>query len=498
MPVTSQEQRGRQSEMPDLSSVLGHLDTTNFLFRDDEAHAVIREQNPAASPDASTFLQMNTNEDKFPVLVRHERDGSMHYALDLATSQSGSGTSDSQSQAPSHDSGWNPPSSTHRHHAQQLSLPMNSFSRPTATQAEEYDYGTNGTSAEPQSTPKKSMNGNRHSMDVKFSPFNESKRSSYHSTTSNGVAANGVPKLQSSYSANDIPTLKNGNGTNGAGNSSNAFNTHAEQHLHNHNASLGRKPNNRLSQEYNLSRTQDQEGSSFNSLRGRSNLHASAAPFSIPVTASQGLGNLNGNLHGSLNGSLASTTSSVAAPAYGVTATGYGYTSFGNGVGNGLGSGMNMLSMGLQGMHLGHQMGMQQPGFQHGMYPPGPYNQYGPGAYQNNYGGQQGPFRDSQARVIQSRRMQNGEGELARFLLVRFKRTRSLTASLDANRFAHLDLMTMSAADIYQLCKDQHGCRFLQKKLEERNPEYLEIIFRETNPYVIELMTGMFFLSPIC
>lgn len=52
------------------------------------------------------------------------------------------------------------------------------------------------------------------------------------------------------------------------------------------------------------------------------------------------------------------------------------------------------------------------------------------------------------------------------------------------------DLKTMPRGEIYALCKDQHGCRFLQKKLEERNPEYLQIIFEETNPYVVELMTG--------
>lgn len=54
------------------------------------------------------------------------------------------------------------------------------------------------------------------------------------------------------------------------------------------------------------------------------------------------------------------------------------------------------------------------------------------------------------------------------------------------------DLKTMPRHEIYTLCKDQHGCRFLQKKLEERNSEYLDIIFEETAPHVVELMTGKF------
>lgn len=45
--------------------------------------------------------------------------------------------------------------------------------------------------------------------------------------------------------------------------------------------------------------------------------------------------------------------------------------------------------------------------------------------------------------------------------------------------------------EIYALCKDQHGCRYLQKKLEERNPEHIHLIFTETNPHVVDLMTGI-------
>jgi hypothetical protein len=45
---------------------------------------------------------------------------------------------------------------------------------------------------------------------------------------------------------------------------------------------------------------------------------------------------------------------------------------------------------------------------------------------------------------------------------------------------------------IYDLCKDQHGCRYLQKQLEERNPDHVHMIWLETNQHVIELMTDPF------
>lgn len=44
--------------------------------------------------------------------------------------------------------------------------------------------------------------------------------------------------------------------------------------------------------------------------------------------------------------------------------------------------------------------------------------------------------------------------------------------------------------EIFPLCKDQHGCRYLQKKLEENTPHYRDMIFAETFDHFSELMTG--------
>uniref|UniRef100_A0A060T4L6 ARAD1C41778p n=1 Tax=Blastobotrys adeninivorans TaxID=409370 RepID=A0A060T4L6_BLAAD len=67
---------------------------------------------------------------------------------------------------------------------------------------------------------------------------------------------------------------------------------------------------------------------------------------------------------------------------------------------------------------------------------------------------------------------------------------RRRTSENDA-RFNNADLESM-ASEIYSLCKDQHGCRFLQKKLQEQNPRYVDLVFTHTCPHVVELMTDPF------
>ncbi|CAK9187082.1 unnamed protein product [Ilex paraguariensis] len=45
---------------------------------------------------------------------------------------------------------------------------------------------------------------------------------------------------------------------------------------------------------------------------------------------------------------------------------------------------------------------------------------------------------------------------------------------------------------LFSVTKDQHGCRFLQQKIEEGNPEEIEIIFSELKGHVCELMIHQF------
>jgi hypothetical protein len=417
MPVTSLDLRGRDN-LPDLASVLGHIDTTGYLFGEED-----KEHNPAASPDHKAYLQMSNTDDKFPILVRRDGAGNgtklsaSSAALDLALSQSPG--PDSQSH------GWQ----GYRHRQAQQSLPTNTFRK--ASQVDEYDVGqANGNG---DNTPNKNMANNRRSVEFNLSP--ESKRSSFASPT------NGMPKLTQSYSASDVPTLKNGtsaNGTNGIG-----FNTHAEQHLHNHNANLGRIPFNTLNNRH--SREMPNGNQEYRT--AYSGLHASAAPFGPPMTSAS-LGNGVAGTVGSPTMSQYSTTPASNAPYFNYN--------------------MSMLTGSMTGLNMG-------PGPQMGGPPTyganGMFGGNGSAPYYNPYAtyGPSGRVQDSQARVIQSRRLQN-----------------------DANRFMNYDLKTMPRHEIYSLCKDQHGCRFLQKKLEERTAENLQIIFDETAPHVVELMTDPF------
>ncbi|KAK9694553.1 hypothetical protein K7432_013376 [Basidiobolus ranarum] len=59
------------------------------------------------------------------------------------------------------------------------------------------------------------------------------------------------------------------------------------------------------------------------------------------------------------------------------------------------------------------------------------------------------------------------------------------------NRFQGVSLESL-VGEIHGLCRDQYGCRYLQKKLEEQNPVYTDFIFEEVNGYFVDLMTDPF------
>ncbi|KAL3229993.1 Pumilio homology domain family member 4 [Nakaseomyces bracarensis] len=61
----------------------------------------------------------------------------------------------------------------------------------------------------------------------------------------------------------------------------------------------------------------------------------------------------------------------------------------------------------------------------------------------------------------------------------------------DASRYANASLDEF-IGNIYSLCKDQHGCRFLQKQLDLLGEKASDAIFEETKQYTIELMTDSF------
>ncbi|CAG8976315.1 hypothetical protein HYALB_00005721 [Hymenoscyphus albidus] len=407
MPVT----RSRNG-MPDL---LDPSNTARFLFG---------EEDSATSPDIKNYMNATTTKDNFPILVRGDGYPGMlsasSAALDLATSSSSPGPE-------SHSNGWGMFARPHHRASQsQQSLPMVSQSQ------------TNGASAAQANEPQSPINVRptyRHSIDMNFFEGQEPQISSPPSM------AQTPPKLQSSYSANDVPTMRSG--TNGAPSVNTTPNSHAQQHLHNHNASLGRIPPNamnRLSRELNASEAatlRDAQNGGYQSIQ--SALQANAPPFGPSLT--------QGMSQPQIPAAMTSPTGSQQYP----SPPGY-YPNYN----------MQMLNMGMQNMQLA------QP-----MY--SPHNPYAYGAQGTTVGAAgmytpQATPRDSQARVIQQRRQNDGEA---------------------MNRFANMALEQLGG-EIYTLCKDQHGCRYLQKKLEDRDPNQVHMIWLETNQHVIELMTDPF------
>ena len=446
MPVTSLDMRGR-ADMPDLATVLGHVNTTDFLFGDETDKPARR--NRYSQP----YLRMDTTEDKFPILVRREEDGSVQVssdstALDLALSQ----TPETESQS----NDW--PSFNKNRHSQQ-SLPLNALRRLSQTEDFSQDPSITQSNGISSDNSVKLGASNRRSVEVKFNPFAD-RRSSIVGGPVNGTG-NGVPKLQSSYSTSDIPTVKNPNGA--ATMNAGIPKSRAEQRLHNHNASLGRIPpgavSNRQSREISSNEARLEEQA--NTLRVlNSALQPGAPAFGPSVTAATTSADTFTS-NALTTTSPATGLSSFANPNY--------YDPYGVQMMN-----MDMANMQLNGAPWNNQMAALYQG-QYPQYPQS-YQQYGPGR-----------THEAQTRAVNQRRVQT-DGQPRPFTLDVHDSAANLSA--ETTRWENSRLEELRN-EIYAMCKDQHGCRFLQRALEERNPEHIQLIYEETNQHAVELMTGM-------
>lgn len=345
-------------------------------------------------------------------------------------------------------------------------MPLNTLSNRSSVHADNYDSSQLNSSVE---TPTKTATKTRHSMEVNFGskPF-DSKRSSLISSPQNGFT-NGAPKLTSSLSTNDIPTLKGMNGIPAPSSSQTGGpKTHAEQHLHNHNASIGRIPPNaanRHSRDVSTDLRADETSKNF-TRPAQSALQANAAPFGPTSSA--------GN-----SGSVTPTTNA------GPYNNGSGAAGMVNNTAYYGGYGMPLLN--LNNAFANFNLNGSQPQWG-GQVQSNIYQPQGLDMYQravNTYGN--GRINDSQARVIAQRRQQQNEGKM--IWLTYFGAM--LKFNTENARYANLNLDHMRG-QIYQYCKDQHGCRFLQKKLEEHNADHVQLIFDETKEYVVELMQDPF------
>lgn len=449
MPVTGYDLRVKNNM--DLASALGHVNTASFLFGDDDDHNPAKPQamqQSTTSPDAKTYLQLHTTDDQFPILVRREGDGSMQLsassaALDLALSQS-----------PGPEAQQVTDKATATRHRQ--SLP------PSAMRQTVYPGADNGMSPlngilSDLATAKNTA-ANRRSLEVKFSGIGETRRPSLLSTQAG--ASNGMPKLQSSYSTNDIPTLKSTKISSPAVDHQAAAVQSPRDDYRSPAPSLQSSLHNpttpgRQSQDAPLSFAKPEETNNLFRLP-QSGLQPGAAPFTaanaVPANA-------------------------PAMSPYGAPPPFYG------------GYGMNMLNASFNNMMIGTNGQGQWP----------PPAQMAPPMYPGAYGGysqypQPGALRftDNQSRAVQQRRTQNGEGKAS----ISLDWCASANQVADgSSRFANVKLESLTG-EIHALCKDQHGCRYLQKKLEDRNPEHLQMIFDETSPHVMDLMIGIYACTP--
>jgi len=429
MPITGYDRKRNTTDF----SVLGPVNTTSFLFDDDEddkPSALQSKSTTTSPPSTKTFLQVQQTADGFPKLIRREDNVDLSSsALDLAFARGVEPQQQLTDRATA---------SRHR-----ISLPPSALS-------------SNGNIAPLNSilanADSKLAANNRRSMEVKFTA--ETKRPSLMMTSPPHGTANGVQKTMTSYSTNDIPTLKSINGNTSAATgvpvtsppsqSSNAAEPITSEQTSGLTSRVTSSSTNanRQSRDFAAFTKPEDNGGTFTS--PLSGLHANAIPFG-PL----------GNTQDSPMQNFGNTISPYAQPSY--------YGGYNN---------MHMLNNGLGNMNIGSGYGPQSPW-------PNQMNMYG---QQGGYGGYQqfgqgghavagaGRFGDNQRMSAQQRR-EVQEAAQARYNSI------------------NIDELV---GEIYGLCKDQHGCRFLQRKLDERDEPTVQIIFSEVKEHIIELMTDPF------
>ncbi|RPA84704.1 ARM repeat-containing protein [Ascobolus immersus RN42] len=362
----------------------GQVNTTDFLFGDEENHARKPAQQ-ATSPDVKSYLQMNANDDRFPILVSRDTSGLLSAssaALDLAMSQS-----ETQSIA-----SW---SAVGRQRQAHQSLSASGFAySPSA-----------GLASRAHSYLPESQVGTRRYERNSFGDYRlprSDAEAAPFGMVSSGLQA-GMPKLQSSYSTSDLPTV------------------------HNTGASYPRMT-------FSDRHRRESTTSDLTQMTG-------GLSFGPPIPTT-----------------LAPIAPMLATPA------------------------MSPLpSPGLFSYATVSPMFATAP---FGHYPL--YGTVKLNDFQHPLADYQHTLQPTPMRSVQKQRNTDAE------MFGPSNRSDQTVADRSAaNRFANVNLENL-VGEIYSLCKDQHGCRFLQKKLEERNPAYVQIIFMETNSHVVELMTDPF------
>ncbi|CCD24667.1 Puf4p NDAI_0D03530 [Naumovozyma dairenensis CBS 421] len=132
------------------------------------------------------------------------------------------------------------------------------------------------------------------------------------------------------------------------------------------------------------------------------------------------------------------------------------------------------------------------PPFNH-MGPPPPHGMHVPGGRGHLVSGGRGNNRGGKHTSGRNRNSKHGFNN-------HHHHHHNNNTNVDANNQRKLEEMSryadatldQFAGNIYSLCKDQHGCRFLQKQLDILGTEAADKIFEETKYHTIELMTDSF------
>lgn len=483
MPVTGRDHRVKNGAS-DTASVLGHVNTHAFLFGDDEGTDQTAKMSAPPRP-ASYFHAKNA--DNFPVLLRQEGNGN-NGGLNPASAQVPDLAPAGELEASS------APSSKRASYRRSLPAQAANGHQHTSGDSPPYGFTTSGVNDNLAASSRTSAL-NRHSFGTNLNPNNDQKRPGLIGSPANGTSeANGTaPKLQSSYSTSDLPTVKNTSNSTANGYSSPPSNVQtAEQRLHSHNASLGRIPasalnSNRHSRELpSGAEYQADDNSAIDSLQAILANHNSATSSHAvihPGSAFSPPSGIQGNAVSGVNNAVsnldASSASSITSPnmyqQYSQQQQQpYQFSPYG------MPNSMNMLTAGMGGMSVNNQHPQWNGASQaYGQQ----YQQYNSNNYQTF-----SPSRasDASSRGQAQRRGQGNEGKCSSSISLGLPYS---SLDTDNSRFANVPLENLQG-EIYSLCKDQNGCRYLQKKLEERNSAQTKMIFDETKEHMIDLMTG--------
>ncbi|KAF2722024.1 ARM repeat-containing protein [Polychaeton citri CBS 116435] len=427
MPATSYDRK--RNTLTDYSN--GLINTTSLLFDDGKPSKRSSQPITTSPPNGKTFLHLQQTADGFPKLIRREDNRELPLsassaALDLALSQT-----------PEPEKQLTERAVAGRH---RISLPPSAYSNTNSSGI----AGLNSILANSHD-PKPAV-GNRRSMEVKFAT--ETKRPDLTSPP----RSNGFPKPMSSYSTNDLPTLKSIGREQFSGvpvhsppvqNIAIANATSPQQG----NTTLARITSagngpiaSRFTQEAVTPPGTSEETQVFPVTSP--GLQAGAVPFG-PTSSHENNQAFNGG----------AMSPYAQQPAF------YG------------GYGVQMLNSNFGNMNLGNGYPAQnvqgQSQWSNGFNASGGgYNNYGSLAQGNQTVAGAGRFPEKSS----AQRRQQSEDASARFNSIRVQ-----------------DLK----GEIFNLCKDQHGCRFLQKKLED-NDDSVNLIYEEVKGNIIDLMTDPF------